>query len=106
MFPSPHGPDQPSSWPANPLARVAYVSPVKFAPFCDLERYRKIAPQLEVIFVSLSLLSFKFLGLYNNQIFVILNFLSTDPSEIGGNEENSDMYVYMYVYIMILWQYE
>lgn len=49
MLRSPHGPDQPSSRPANPLARVAFVSPVKIAPFCDLDRCRKIAPQPEIL---------------------------------------------------------
>lgn len=36
------------SGPANPLAKVSFVSPVKLSPFRELTKYRKIAPHPEV----------------------------------------------------------
>lgn len=37
------------SGPANPLAKVSFVSPVKLSPFRELTKYRKIAPHPETL---------------------------------------------------------
>lgn len=50
LRPDPNPPDTSGtcSGPANPLAKVSFVSPVKLSPFRELTKYRKIAPQTEV----------------------------------------------------------